>query len=75
MVLCVAQGIEMNKVLAVTLVIMMTACGYDNDVVTIEAPAEEQCKPGHGRALGHRDAGVDAGIVEAEDAGVPDGCL
>ena len=52
---------------AIALVIMMTACGYDNDVVTVEAPAEEQCKPGH-----KKDAGVeieDAGV--AEDEGCP----
>lgn len=67
----------MNKVItasAVTLVILMTACGYDNDTlteVTVEAP--EQCKPGNGHAYGHyKDAGVgieDAGV--AEDEGCP----
>jgi len=53
----------MNKVITVALVIMATACGYDNDVVTVEAP--ELCKPGH-----KKDAGV-----EDVDAGVTDGCL
>ena len=56
----------MNKVLSVALVILMTACGYDNDTlteVTVEAP--ELCKPGH-----KKDAGI-----EIEDAGVTDECL
>ena len=75
MVLCVAQGIKMNKVItasAVTLVIMMTACGYDNDVTEITVEAPEQCKPGNGHAYGHYK---DAGIEDAGVAGVDDGCL